>query len=52
MAYKNYDDEDVKAALENSNTADGPGFEVEDDLPESDFDGFAQDDVENEENDK
>jgi hypothetical protein len=35
-----YDDEDVKAALEHE-TQDGSGFESEDELPKSDFDGDA-----------
>lgn len=45
----NYDDEDVPEALKRE-TADGPGFQGldnPDDLPESDFDGFAEDGVEN-----
>jgi hypothetical protein len=40
-----YDDEDVAACLKRE-TEDGPGFDTEDDLPESDFDGFESDDVE------
>lgn len=39
------DEEDVPAALERE-TQDGSGFESEDELPESDFVGFATDDVE------
>ena len=42
------DEEDVPAALERE-THDGPGFESEDELPESDFAGFATDDVEEDE---
>lgn len=42
------DEEDVPAALERE-TADGSGFEDESELPESDFDGYAEDDVEEEE---
>jgi hypothetical protein len=41
-----YDDTDVDKALERE-TADGPGFENEDELPESDFDSFSEDGVEN-----
>lgn len=40
-----YDDTDVESALKRE-TQDGPGFDNEDDLPDSDFDGFAEDDVE------
>lgn len=40
-----HDEEDVKALLERE-TQDGPGFESEDELPESDFQSFAEDDVE------
>lgn len=43
----NYDDEDVKAALAKTDTQDGPGFDNEDDLPESDFEGFSEEGVEN-----
>lgn len=39
------DEEDVPAALERE-TEDGSGFEDESELPESDFDGYAEDDVE------
>lgn len=46
-----YDDEDVPAALERE-TEDGSGFESEDELPESDFDGFAESDVETTEESK
>jgi hypothetical protein len=42
----NHDEEDVKAALEKTDTADGSGFTSEDELPESDFVAFAEDDVE------
>lgn len=41
-----YDDTDVDKALERA-TSDGPGFDSEDELPESDFEGFAEDGVEN-----
>jgi hypothetical protein len=41
-----HDEEDVKAALERE-TKDGSGFESEDELPESDFDSFSEDNVEN-----
>lgn len=44
-AGENYDEEDVKEALART-TDDGPGFEDESDLPEGDFEGFAEDDVE------
>jgi hypothetical protein len=44
----NFDTEDVPAALART-TADGSGFASEDELPESDFAGFAESDVENEE---
>lgn len=47
MPEKNFDDEDVKAALERTDTADGPGTYNLDDLPESDFVAFAEDGVEN-----
>lgn len=43
---KNFDEEDVKVALAEP-TQDGPDFDSEDELPESDFDSFATDDVEN-----
>jgi hypothetical protein len=43
---KNFDDEDVTAALART-TQDGPGFDSEAELPESDFDSFATDNVEN-----
>lgn len=39
------DEEDVPAALERD-TEDGSGFADESELPESDFDGYAEDDVE------
>lgn len=45
-----YDEEDVKAALERE-THDGSGFKSEDELPESDFEGFAEEDVEMSEED-
>lgn len=41
-----HDEEDVKAALERE-TKDGSGFDSEDELPESDFDSFSEDGVEN-----
>ena len=40
-----HDEEDVPQALARE-TQDGSGFESEDELPESDFQGFATDDVE------
>lgn len=45
----NHDEEDVKAALQRE-TQDGSGLENDDPshLPESDFQGFATDDVEKE----
>ena len=42
---ENHHEEDVKAALLRE-TFDGPGFDSEDELAESDFSGFAQDNVE------
>jgi hypothetical protein len=45
-----HDDEDVPAALERA-TSDGPGFDSKDELPESDFVAFAEDDVEQTEED-
>lgn len=45
---RHFDDEDVKAALKKTDTADGPGFDREDELPENDFNGFAEDGAENE----
>jgi hypothetical protein len=42
----NHDEADVERALKRE-TADGPGFDNEDDLPESDFESFAEDGVEN-----
>lgn len=42
---KNFDDEEVKTALARD-THDGPGFETEDELPDSDFDGDAAEDDE------
>jgi len=41
-----HDEEDVKSALERE-THDGSGFDNEDELPESDFDSFSEDGVEN-----
>ncbi|MGJ5803789.1 peptidoglycan-binding protein [Streptomyces europaeiscabiei] len=46
MSEKNFDHEDVKAALEKTGTADGPGTDNLDALPESDFVAFAEDGVE------
>lgn len=40
-----HDEADVERALKRK-TQDGPGFDTEDDLPESDFEGFDEDDVE------
>ncbi|MFC8432487.1 hypothetical protein [Streptomyces sp. NPDC057253] len=48
MPEKNFDHEDVKAARERTDTADGPGTDNLDDLPPSDFVAFADDGVENE----
>lgn len=45
---KHYDAEDLKAVLGKTDTADGPGTENLDELPESDFVSFAADDVEKE----
>jgi hypothetical protein len=45
-----HDDEDVPAALKRE-TSDGPGFDSEDELPESDFESFSEDDVEQTEED-
>ncbi|MDX3115199.1 MULTISPECIES: hypothetical protein [Streptomyces] len=47
MPGKNFDDVDVKAALERTGTGDGPGTDNLDDLPESDFVAFAEGGVEN-----
>jgi hypothetical protein len=47
MPEKNFDHEDVKTALEKTDTADGPGTDNLDALPESDFVAFAEDGVEN-----
>lgn len=47
-AKANHDEEDVKALLERTDTKDGSGFDSESELPESDFDGFPEDDVEEE----
>ena len=41
-----FDNEDVPEALKRE-TADGSGFDNEDQLPGSDFDGFSEDGVEN-----
>lgn len=49
-AKKNHDDTDVESALKRE-TKDGPGFESEDELPESDFVSFAEADVEMSEED-
>jgi hypothetical protein len=48
---ENYDAEDVPEALKRE-TADGSGFTSADELPESDFVSFAEDDVENSEEDQ
>lgn len=42
----NHDEADVERALKRK-TEDGPGFSSEDELPESDFESFAEEDVEN-----
>lgn len=47
MPEKNFDDEDLKAALARTDVSDGPGTDNLDDLPESDFAAFAEDGVEN-----
>lgn len=47
MPEKNFDDEDLKAALARKDVSDGPGIDSLDDLPESDFVAFAEDGVEN-----
>ncbi|WP_176741319.1 hypothetical protein [Streptomyces sp. LUP30] len=47
MPEQNFDDEDVKAALEKTDTGDGPGTDDLDALPDSDFVAFATDGVEN-----
>lgn len=39
------EDAEVAAALERD-TSDGPGFTSEDDLPDEDFAGYTDDDVE------
>ncbi|WBB63667.1 N-acetylmuramoyl-L-alanine amidase [Streptomyces sp. WMMC500] len=46
MPEKYVDDEDLKAAIERTDTCDGPGTDNLDHLPESDFIGFAEDDAE------
>lgn len=40
-----HDEADVERALKRK-TQDGSGFDTEDELPESDFEGFAEDGVE------
>lgn len=45
----NHDEADVAMALAKTDTADGSGFDSEDELPESDFIAFAEDGVENDE---
>ncbi|QEQ93868.1 hypothetical protein SEA_KARDASHIAN_3 [Streptomyces phage Kardashian] len=45
-----HDEADVERALKRK-TQDGSGFESEDELPESDFEGFAEEDVEMSEED-
>ncbi|MDX3453267.1 hypothetical protein PV396_15110 [Streptomyces sp. ME02-8801-2C] len=47
MPEKNFDQEDLKAALKKTDTADGPGTDDLDALPESDFVAFAEEGVEN-----
>ena len=47
---ENHDEADVERALKRK-TQDGSGFSSEDELPESDFEGFAEDDVEMSEED-
>ncbi|WP_405524285.1 hypothetical protein [Streptomyces canus] len=42
MSEKSFDHEDVKAALEETDTADGPGTDSLDSLPESDFVAFRK----------
>jgi hypothetical protein len=44
MPEKIVGDEDVKTAIERTDTGDGPGTDNLDDLPESDFAGSAEDD--------
>lgn len=41
--------EEVQHLVAKTDTADGSGFEHESELPESNFQSFAEDDVENEE---
>ncbi|WP_328540602.1 peptidoglycan recognition protein family protein [Streptomyces sp. NBC_00344] len=48
MPEENFDAEDMKAALKRE-TADGPGFDTADVLPESDFESFAEEGVEKDE---
>ncbi|MFD8232950.1 N-acetylmuramoyl-L-alanine amidase [Streptomyces sp. NPDC059696] len=45
MQKSNVDDTDVRAAISRPGTGDGPGTDNLDDLPESDFVGFAEDDA-------
>ncbi len=45
---ENHDEDDVKAALQRD-TQDGPAFSDESELPESDFESFAEEGVEKEE---
>lgn len=47
MSDQHYDEKDVPAALQRV-TSDGSGFDSPDELPESDFESFAEDDVEEE----
>lgn len=47
MKDQDFDEEDVAAALKR-NTADGPGIDNLDELPDSDFRGFATEGVEKE----
>ena len=43
---EHHDDTDVDSALKRE-TTDGSGFDSEDELPASDFEHFAEEDVEN-----
>ena len=48
---ENHDEADIERALRKTDTADGPGFDSEAELPDSDFEGFAEGDVEMSEED-
>ena len=48
MTVQNFDEEDVSSALKRE-TQDGPGTDNLDSLPPSDFESFAEDDVEKKE---